>query len=160
MTCGYRGVLARRIIRSSRTPLISSLLALTITAVGCSRSWEPSAAAVTANTAATDGLAALEKKDWKTAEELLTTAINAGVLSGDQYEAILLGRARARIELGEYASAADDLLPLEFEAAALDQVLMLKCELALRQKNLIVAQHAYEQAKKINPKLPKPDGLK
>lgn len=129
-------------------------------AAGCAQSNGPSQGGITANTAATEGLAALEKKDWKAANEHFTTAINAKVLAADRYEEVMLGRVRARIELGDYAAATEDLTPLEFQAAAMDQVWQLKCELALKQNDLVVAQHAYDEARKINPKLPKPDGLK
>lgn len=126
---------------------------------GCGPSAGPTRAGLSANAARTEGLAALEKKDWQQADELLTQAIDAKVLGPDEYETVMLGRVRARMELGEYARARDDLTPLEFQAAAMDQVWMLKCELALRQNQLVIAQEAFANARKINPKLPKPDGL-
>lgn len=126
---------------------------------GCGQSTGPSRTGISATTAAAEGLAALEKKEWKAADESFSKAIDAKILPPDQYEEALLGRARARTELGEYAAAADDLTQLEFQAAAMDQVWLLKCALALRQNHQEAAREAYEKALKINPKLPKPEGL-
>jgi predicted Zn-dependent protease len=139
--------------------ILTGLLA--IPAASCGRNTGvPTAAGISATLAKTDGFVALEKEDWQTAETLLTQALDAKILSGDQYEETLIGRAKARIELGNFDEAEEDLEPLEAQAAAMDQVWMLKCNLAIRQNDAPAAQKAYAEAKKLNPSLPKPADLK
>jgi predicted Zn-dependent protease len=139
--------------------ILTGMLAVAVT--GCGRNTGvPTAAGISATTAMNDGFAALEGKDWQTAESLLTQALDAKILSGDQYEETLIGRARARIELGNLDEAAEDLEPLEAQAAAMDQVWMLKCDLAIRQNDMPTAQKAFVEAKKLNSTLLKPADLK
>lgn len=157
---GRRWVISNR-QRNFTLPVYGLVVAagMMISAAGCGMSAGPSRSEISANTAATDGLAALASKDWQKAEELLTKAINSQSLGPDQYEEVMLGRVRARLELGEHTKAADDLTPLEFQAAAMDQVWLLKCELALRENQMEIAKEAYANGLKVNPKLPKPEGL-
>jgi tetratricopeptide (TPR) repeat protein len=126
---------------------------------GCGLSNAPSGRAINAVTAAADGLAALKEKDWAKADAELTVALDAKVLSGDQYEEALLGRARARLETDNLVGADHDINTLEEGAAAQDQVLALKAELLLKQGDAEEAKKTFQEAKKLNAKLPVPAGL-
>lgn len=145
--------------RRSHVSLVATIITL-VTVAGCGATTASPQAGRSASVAKDEGMAALEKKDWKAAEESLTKALSLNVLSGDQYEEAVLGRVRARLELGEYAAAKEDLTPLEFQASSMDQVMLLKCRLALSQNDVASAQAAFAEAKKFNSKLPKPEGLK
>ncbi len=160
MTLHAHGFYRWRKSGSSRSDFFAVLLVITFATVGgCSPRVEHGGAVMSSNAEATEGLAALEKKDWKAANEHLTKALKGSGLRTDLYEEVLLGHARSCIETEDYTTATNDLLLLEFNAANLEPVWLLKCDLAMRQNDMITAASAFAQAKKINPKLAKPKGL-
>lgn len=137
----------------------ASLLALSITVVGCRSSSGPSAEAVDASVSAANGFSAIEQEDWEVAESELTAAIDANVLGGDQYEEAMLGRVRARLRNQNLDAAEEDLNRLEEGAAAMDQVLSLKAELQLMRGDQVAAKKTLQMARKINRNVAAPVGL-
>ncbi len=139
--------------------LAASLLILSVTFAGCGSASGPSAQAVDASVSAANGFTAIEQEDWEVAEAELTAAIDANILSGDQYEEALLGRVRARIQNQNLDAAEEDLNLLEEGAAAMDQVLTLKAELLLKRGDAVTAKKTFQLARKINRNVAAPIGL-
>ncbi len=135
------------------------MAAITLGLSGCHSSSVPSALAINADAAVARGLEAIEGSDWETAETELTSAIDAGVLSGDQYEETVLARAKARLENDDLEGAEEDISMLEEGAAAMDQVLALKASLLLRQGDKSLAKRTLAEARKINRNVIAPKGL-
>jgi hypothetical protein len=96
------------------------------------------------------GLEAIEAADWSTADAELTLAIEEGGLNPDLIEAAYLGRARARIELDDLSAADEDLNTIAENAAAMDQVWLLRGQLAERRGDQAGMTAAYGTAKKLN----------
>lgn len=130
-----------------------------IGASGCGSSGMPSNAALTANEAVERGTTALEEKDWATADAELTTALDSKTLSGDQYEEAVLARIKARLENDNLEGAEADLALIEDFAAAMDQVLLLKADLQLKQGDAGAAKKTFAMAKKINRNLKPLEGM-
>ena len=143
----------------NRLKVTTCLWALAVTIAGCGLSSGPSAQALDASVAASNGFAAIEQEDWVAAESELTTAIDANVLSGDQYEEAMLGRARARLQNDKLDAAEEDLRLLEEGAAAMDRVLSLKAELQLKRGDATLAKKTFQLARKINRNVAAPVGL-
>lgn len=105
------------------------------------------------------GTAAFDQKDYVTAEKELALAIQSGGLQADLAEMAIRTRARSLIELERFDEAELLLAELEQGAAELDQIWVIRCELALKQGNREAAKSALDEAKKLNPKIKPPAGL-
>lgn len=105
------------------------------------------------------GTAAFEQKDYVTAEENLALAVQSGGLQPDLTEMAQRTRARCLIELDRIDEAELVLAELEQGAAELDQVWLIRAELALKQGDRDAAKSAMEEARKLNSKVKPPAGL-
>ena len=142
-----------------RLAMTACWLTLSVTVAGCGSSSGPSAQAVDASISASNGFAAIDEEVWEVAEAELTAAIDANVLSGDQYEEAMLGRVRARLRSDNLDAAEEDLALLEEGAAAMDQVLSLQAELQLKRGDAAAAKKTVQLARKINRNVVAPVGL-
>lgn len=128
--------------------------------VGCGPGNGPTAAGISTNEAYHKGLDAADAKDWATAEKQLSAALRGTGLQADEIEQALLARVRARLATDDLDGARHDLNQLDQGAGQMDLVWLLKCELAIKQGDEGMAQVAFQEAKKQNPRVKPPEGYK
>jgi tetratricopeptide (TPR) repeat protein len=106
------------------------------------------------------GVAAIENADYGTAEREFTFAIERSLLLADQQEQGYLLRAKARMELGDFAGAEADLDWLDQRATNLDAVWIARGELLRKKGDDTGAAQAFQEARKINPRVAVPVAAK
>lgn len=132
--------------------ILGIMMGLMFGGAGCEHPINPNKLS-DAEAALQSGLDAIEKQDWATADSELSAALSGAGLQPDLYEQAMLARAKARLNAGNLDGAVADLVILEQGAAAMDQVLSVKGDLALRRNDKTAAIVAYQAAKKLNPKI-------
>lgn len=133
---------------------------LVLPIAGCGGSGAPASLVAGSENALAAGAESLQNGDFAAAEKELTAAIERGGLQPDLLEQALLDRARARIGLQDFDGAKSDLDELEKGAAAMDQLWLVRGELLQKQGDEAGAKNAFQQARKINPKVAIPSGAK
>lgn len=126
---------------------------------GCGGSL-PAKKVIAAEAAVEAGLEALGSEDFTKAEEQFTIGLSGGLTRPDLVESALLGRARSRIALEKFDEAEADLEELSEGAGDLDQVWVVRAELALKAGDKDAAKLAYLEAKKFNRRLTIPSEMK
>lgn len=156
------GMVGRRSVNSSArfAKITQSGILVVLGLMGCGSDSGPSSDDVDIAKSVESGFLAIEGSDWKGADEKFTTALDSKTLSGDRYEEVLLARAKARVRSENLEGAGEDILTLEQGASAMDQVLALKAELLLKKGDQAAARASAAEARKINPKVELPPGLK
>lgn len=125
--------------------------------VGCA---DGSKEVVISESAFNDGLNAFDDKQYDEAESMFTHALKVGALNVDSMCEARLKRAKARMELGDFDGAQEDLEFLKEGAPDTTVVLAMQGELALKQGQTDEAKRFYNEARKSDPRLPIPVELR
>lgn len=139
---------------------IIAVVVLAMSFCGCSGSQAPASSVAEGEVSVEQGAEALTNGDFANADKVFTNALNRGTLLPDLVEKAKIGRAKARIGLGDFAGADADLKSLEAGAAEMDQVWAVRGDLRLKQGDMAGAKEAYQHALELNPEIALPEGLK
>lgn len=149
---------SHRVIYRTATKLLSCIAMFgVLLAAGCS---EPGAKTVVGESSFDDAVRAFEEKDYGEAVVMFSYALEKGSLNADLMVDARLMRAKARIELGEFDNAQEDLDFLMEGAPDPAAVLETLGVLALKQGQIEKAKSYYQEAIKTNPKLVLPPELR
>jgi tetratricopeptide (TPR) repeat protein len=124
-----------------------------LTVVGCGSSAQVANQRETAGEAYAAGVAAFESRDFATAADKLTAAIDAHGLNPDQYANAFLKRAVAAAATDDFETASADLDILERGAPNLDEVYAARAFVLLKQGKGSEAKAAFAKARQLNPRV-------
>jgi len=105
-----------------------------------------------------DGMAALESKDYATAQQQLTVAIDTGFLNIDRYVNASTKRAIAYAAQGDFDTALAELDELLKDAPNTDEIHAVRSFVFEKQGKDREAKAAWEAARKINRSVKKVEG--
>ena len=142
-------------MKSTRWLVVGVMIAL----AGCGKSQIAPVRLQNAESAYSDAKEALEEKDYATALERFSTAIEEAGLNPDLLADAMLRTAECHIELGNLNDAAEVLESLADRAPEMDQYHLVCCRLYAKQGDSAKARAAYDAAREINPSVEPPLGL-
>jgi tetratricopeptide (TPR) repeat protein len=131
-------------------PVLVLLCAL-IVCTGCSTQMPPEKIA-TAGQALESATLAANAGNWDAAIKSYDTALGGG-LNVDQYCQALMGRAMAKAQTGKFDDALKDLAQAERGAPNLEDVFALKAFVLQKKGDNAGATAAFNEARKINPRV-------
>ena len=144
-----------------RTAFFGSLwLILMAICAGCGSGGASESSIALSESFFASGKEAFDAGDWTKAEVDLTAAISAGALQPDQTEVALRCLALSRVRLGMLSEAEENLQQLFEGAAELDLYWAARAELETKKGDTSAANQAAAEARKINPKVILPSGVK
>jgi tetratricopeptide (TPR) repeat protein len=143
-----------------RRDLISLVVLSVLFCCGCGKTGMSSSDIATAQQSFDAGQAALESSDFESAEKALTQAIVTGGLDPDQIGQAMVGRARARLQLGRLDDAEADLREAEQGATNLGELYAVWGDLMIGRNDLAQSREMYAKARQHDPKVVMPEQLR
>lgn len=133
--------------------LVIAAVGMLLWLAGCSAASSNAHALAEQQNAFDAGMTAIKNRDYETAERKFSVAIADSSLSADLQEEAYLQRAHARMELAKFNEATADLDWLNERATNLDAVWIARGQLLRKQGDRAGASKAFDEARKINPKI-------